>query len=80
MSDAADPAQLAALRPSEPAEMTREHQLLAEIASCARELGELARAGGDHGLGVIAEVIGDHAGAGLWSIGAVMRDEGFTAT
>ena len=79
MSDAPDPAQLAALHPSGPAEATREHELLAEIAGRARELGELARAGEDHGLRVIAAAIGDQAGAGLWSIGAVMTDVGFRA-
>lgn len=79
MPDPADRAQLASLRPSEPAEATREHELLVQIAHCARELGELARARGDHGLRVTADVIGDHAGAGLWSIGTVMGDKGFIA-
>lgn len=55
----------------------REVELLAEIAARAEELGELARASGDHGLAMIADVIGDQAGAGAWSIGAVMTQDGF---
>lgn len=55
----------------------REAQLLAVIAARAEELAELARASGDHGLAVIADVIGDQAGAGAWSIGAVMTEDGF---
>jgi hypothetical protein len=54
-----------------------EAQLLAEIATLARELRERALAGGDHGLAVTASVIADHAGVGAWSIGAVMADDGF---
>lgn len=54
-------------------------ELLAELERTAHELREVAHAGGDHGLAVIAGAIADYAGVGAWARGAIMEEDGFRA-
>ncbi len=54
-------------------------ELLAELERTAVELRQLALAGSDHGLAMIAAAISDYAGLGAWGRGAVMAEDGFRA-